>query len=166
MDRDPGIRYCARYLARYILASIAVALFLAYIALSVSGALEGDPWDVLSAMMDGVVGTLSVKWVLAAVPMTVLAFLVGANGEGSTGRLVLRIVLNVYLAVLMVLVSSDPEYIFGTVPVGDAVSIGSMTIGMDALPITVLLLIIPASSMIDAVLEYREGRLGGESIHS
>lgn len=166
MDRDGGLRYCTRYLIRYILASMAVAAFLAYIALSISGVLWDDPWTALSSLIGGVAGSMSLKWALAGVPLIVMAFLVGANGKGTLARLSSRAVLNIYLAVLMVWVSSSPEYIFDTTVINDAVTVVGMTIGMDALPITLLLLVIPISSLIDAFLEYKEGRCSnGDSIH-
>ena len=78
-------------------------------------------------------------------------------------HLLFRLILNIYLAVLMALVSSDPEYVLGSAIVDDPVSIRGMNIIMDASPIALILLIIPACSIIDSVIEYRDGTMNQAS---
>ncbi len=153
--RGDAIGYSVRYIARYTLGSAVVASLMIYLVWRLSSSV-GMP---MSSVLDGSSGMI-LKWMLTVIPIGILSFLVGWSHPGTGNRLTFRILLNVVLTVLLLFAGISSTYGSASIGSGEILELTDMVLDMGALPISLFLLVIPACSVMDAVLEYRENRDG------
>ena len=149
--KDEARRYCSLYVLRYTLGSAAIAALMILTMWRIS--------SDLGASMSSVFGgssSILLKWFITVFPIGILSYAVGWFAPGTRGRLLSRISLNVVLACLLLYAGFSTSYRAATVGSGGLVEFTDMALYLDALPMTLLLMAIPLSSIIDAVLEYRE----------
>ena len=149
--KDEARRYCSLYVLRYTLGSAAIAALMILTMWRIS--------SDLGASMSSVFGgssSILLKWFITVFPIGILSYAVGWFAPGTRGRLLSRISLNVVLACLLLYAGFSTSYRAATVGSGGLVEFTDMALYLDALPMTLLLMAIPLSSIIDAALEYRE----------
>ena len=150
-QKDEARRYCSLYVLRYTLGSAAIAALLILTMWKLSSDL-----GVSMSSVSGGSSSILLKWFITVFPIGILSYAVGWFAPGTRGRLLSRISLNVVLACLLLYAGFSTSYRAATVGSGGLVEFTDMALYLDALPMTLLLMAIPLSSIIDAVLEYRE----------
>ena len=153
--KGDAIGYSIRYIARYTLGSAVVASLMIYLVWRLSSS-AGMP---MTSVLDGSSGMV-LKWMLTVIPVGILSFLVGWSHPGTENRLICRILLNTVLATLLLYAGINSSYGTESIGFGEVLELTDMVLNMGALPISLFLLIIPACSVLDAVLEYRENKDG------
>ena len=149
--KDEARRYCSLYVLRYTLGSAAIAALMILTMWKISSDL-----GVSMSSVSGGSSSILLKWFITVFPIGILSYAVGWFAPGTRGRLLSRISLNVVLACLLLYAGFSTSYRAETVGSGGLVEFTDMVLYLDALPMTLLLMAIPLSSIIDAVLEYRE----------
>ena len=149
--KDEARRYCSLYVLRYTLGSAAIAALMILTMWKISSDL-----GVSMSSVSGGSFSILLKWFITVFPIGILSYAVGWFAPGTRGRLLSRISLNVVLACLLLYAGFSTSYRAETVGSGGLVEFTDMVLYLDALPMTLLLMAIPLSSIIDAVLEYRE----------
>lgn len=149
--KDEARRYCSLYVLRYTLGSAAIAALMILTMWKISSDL-----GVSISSVSGGSSSILLKWFITVIPIGILSYAVGWFAPGTRGRLLSRISLNVVLACLLLYAGFSTSYRAATVGSGGLVEFTDMALYLDALPMTLLLMAIPLSSIIDAVLEYRE----------
>lgn len=149
--KDEARRYCSLYVLRYTLGSAAIAALMILTMWKISSDL-----GVSMSSVSGGSSSILLKWFVTVIPIGILSYAVGWFAPGTRGRLLSRISLNVVLACLLLYAGFSTSYRAATVGSGGLVEFTDMALYLDALPMTLLLMAIPLSSIIDAVLEYRE----------
>ena len=151
-DMGRGIRYAGLYalkLAVMVVAVLALCWYLLDLYLSTV------PSDVGADVSALVVRALTyVPPLLVTVP---LAFVAGYFPAGSRNRLVARLALNAYLVVVTLLITSDFSFTLEDVRLVESPDIFADTISLsvDARLAGCVLLLIPACSVADALIEAR-----------
>ena len=89
-----------------------------------------------------------------------LAFVAGYFPVGSMNRLISRMILNIYLIIVTLFITSDLSFTLEDVQLLKSPDIYADTISLsvDAKITGYILLLIPTCSMVDALLEYRCGK--------
>ena len=149
--KDEARRYCSLYVLRYTLGSAAIAALMILTMWKISSDL-----GVSMSSVSGGSSSILLKWFITVIPIGILSYAVGWFAPGPRGRFLSRISLNVILACLLLYAGFSTSYRAATVGSGGLVEFTDMALYLDALPMTLLLMAIPLSSIIDAVLEYRE----------
>ena len=149
--KDEARRYCSLYVLRYTLGSAAIAALMILTMWKISSDL-----GVSMSSVSGGSSSILLKWFITVIPIGILSYAVGWFTPGTRGRFLSRISLNVILACLLLYAGFSTSYRAATVGSGGLVEFTDMALYLDALPMTLLLMAIPLSSIIDAVLEYRE----------
>lgn len=155
--KDEARRYCSLYVIRYTLGSAAIAALMILTMWKISSDL-----GVSMLSVSGGSSSILLKWFITVIPTGILSYAVGWFAQGTRGRFLSRISLNVVLACLLLYAGFSTSYRAATVGSGGLVEFTDMALYLDALPLTILLLFIPLSSVIDAILEYRQIR----SVHT
>ena len=151
--KDEARRYCSLYVLRYTLGSAAIAALMILTMWKISSDL-----GVSMSSVSGGSSSILLKWFITVIPIGILSYAVGWFAPGTRGRFLSRISLNVILVCLLLYAGFSTSYRATTVGSGGLVEFTDMALYLDALPLTILLLFIPLSSVIDAILEYRENR--------
>lgn len=155
-DTRAGIRYAAAYLGKLALLALALVAIAVYLLMSLYSAL---PDDVTGGEVAGIGMEALVRGAMF-LPLLVPAFLAGGSPEGSAGRLVWRMVLNACLVCVAFLAVGGLSYEITDVAVdrSKGIVMDVLALSLDARAVSALLMVIPACSVIDAILEYRSGR--------
>lgn len=153
----PAASYALRYTLRIALFFTALVVFAAYLLTRVYSALPDARGTDLMSLAEG-----SALYVAQFLPLIILAFIAGYHVEGTRGRLAWRIVLNTYLAIVVVFLAGNPDYWLH-----DVVLDGEANLAVDDLGLSVgtdlvssMMLCAPLCSALDAVMEYLEKRKG------
>lgn len=151
----PAAKYALMYSLRIALFFTALVVFAAYLLSMVYSSIpDAEGTDL------GSVATGTVVYVLQFVPLIALAFVAGYHGEGTRGRLAWRLVLNAYLATVVLFLAGNPDYWLHNIVLdsdaGLAIDSLGLSVGTDM--VSAIMLCAPVCSALDAVLEYRQHR--------
>ncbi len=148
LDYRGGTRYCAvgalKFVALYASMSL-VGLYVCHNAGMITGlnGIDLDLWEV------------GLGCILSMIPYLALAFLAGCFERGMKERMALRVTMNLYLMVRLVMMMSG----IGLALTGyvDGIGVDSM-INLDASMLLFTMMVIPILAMVDSYLEYVQFR--------
>ncbi len=152
-----GLRYAALYAIRTVIL-VVVVVALAWLLLdmflrTLPGSVPVDTGDILVS---------AIGYIPVILPMIPMAFVAGYFAPGTKSKLVMRVIMNLFLVAVTLFLTSDLAFSMQNLVLRSGPDVVAETIGltMDASVAGYLLLLIPICSMIDAVIEYRDGDTG------
>ncbi len=143
----------AKCVARILLVAVLAIVCAVYLMIQVEEAFpDAHIVDI------GGIAARSAVYIAPLIPLVPVSFIAGYADEGSRVRLVVRIASGIYLAGAILLLSSDLWYSVADAPLIDAygATMESARMSVGYRSIGVVLLILPACSIADAALEYRQ----------
>lgn len=158
-DMKGAVRYAGLYAVRLAIMAAVILLLCWYLLDTYLATLPSDPASGSSGLAADVSG-LATR-VLVYIPPLILtipiAFVAGYFPIGSRNRLAVRMVLNVYLIIMTLFITSDLSFTLEDIQLLESPGIYADTISLsvDARLAGCILLLIPVCSMADAVLEHR-----------
>ncbi len=152
-----GLKYAALYAIRIVILMV-VVVALAWLLLdmflrTLPGSVPADTGDILVS---------AIGYIPVILPVIPMAFVAGYFAPGTTSKLAMRVIMNLFLVAVTLFLTSDLAFSMQNLVLSSGPDVVAETIGltMDASVAGYLLLLIPICSMIDAVIEYRDGDIG------
>ena len=152
-----GLKYAALYAIRIVILMV-VVVALAWLLLdmflrTLPGSVPADTGDILVS---------AIGYIPVIIPVIPMAFVAGFFTPGTTSKLAMRVIMNLFLVAVTLFLTSDLAFSMQNLVLSSGPDVVAETIGltMDASVAGYLLLLIPICSMIDAVIEYRDGDIG------
>lgn len=147
-----GFDFAMRYLTVILLAFTFIILMVYFFAWNALG--ENDTFPLPSL----------IKAVLPALLpfglLTIVAFMAGYCPPGSIERYYIRLIMDIFKIFCIFYTSHSFQYVIDSMIFDDAfgINISNMIIDLDLTIIALILTILPALSLLDGLLEYRQNR--------